>query len=169
MPAYKNKSVLAITLIVTIIILARIFVFGSYIVPTKSMENTIMTSDCIIGDKLAFINSKPERGDIITFNGKDGKTLVKRVIALPSETVDIRDNSVFINGEKLDESYTIGSTEQLSSNNEFPYKLDKDEIWVMGDNRENSSDSRVFGPIKLSQVESKILFRYFPFNRIGSV
>lgn len=165
----KYKSMLAMALIISCIILARVFIFGSYIVPTKSMENTIMTSDCLIGDKLAFISDKPEHGDIVTFNDKDGKTLVKRVIALPGETVDIRDNSVFIDDKRLDESYTIGNTEQISNNITFPYKLDKDEIWVMGDNRENSADSRVFGPIKLDQVESKIVLRYFPFNKIGNV
>ena len=62
----KNKSMLAMALIIVFVILARIFVFGSYIVPTKSMENTIMTSDCLIGYKLAYVNSKPEHGDIIT-------------------------------------------------------------------------------------------------------
>lgn len=164
----KNKSMLAMALVIVFVILARIFVFGSYIVPTKSMENTIMTSDCLIGYKLAYANNKPEHGDIITFN-EEGRILVKRVIALPGETVDIKDGSVFVDGNKLDENYTVGKTEQLNNNVVFPHKLGEDEVWVMGDNRGNSSDSRVFGPIKLNQIESKIVLRYFPFNKIGSV
>ena len=76
---------------------------------------------------------------------------------------------MFVDGNKLDENYTVGKTEQLNNNVVFPHKLDEDEVWVMGDNRGNSSDSRVFGPIKLNQIESKIVLRYFPFNKIGSV
>lgn len=165
---FDKKISIAILSFAGILIALRIFVFGSYIVPTQSMENTINISDCLLGNKVAYINKSPERGDIITFN-QTGKNLVKRVIAVAGDTIDIRDGSVYLNGEKLEENYTVGKTEDDTGNVRYPYTLKDGELWVMGDNRENSKDSRVFGAIKTSSVESKIVFRFFPFNRLGTV
>lgn len=158
-----------ILVIVSIIVILRIFVFNSYVVTSGSMEDTLSVSDFVIGNRVAYINSYPSRGDIITFN-KDGETLVKRVIAVSGDTIDISDGSVILNGQKLEESYVSGATDIPNDNNiYYPYTIKEGEVWVMGDNRENSKDSRMYGAIDISDVTSKVVFRYFPLTRVDFV
>ncbi len=139
------------------------------IVKQTSMEDTVMPSDYLITARQAYLFSEPERGDIIIFqsdmDAADGesKNLIKRVIGLPGETVTIRDGSVYINGEAIEEpyvkgGYTTGSVEGL--------KIDDGEYFVMGDNREVSLDSRDFGPISEDSIKGKAVLRLYPFDEI---
>jgi len=93
--------------------------------------------------------------------------LVKRVIGIPGDEVNIKDGYVYINGEKLKEPYVKGET--FSGEINFPIKVPDNKLFVLGDNRPVSKDSRAFGLINSDQVEGKAIFRVFPFNKIGAI
>lgn len=132
-------------------------------VPTGSMENTIQENDKMIGFRLAYLFSEPKRGDIIIFIPPDEpETLyVKRVIGLPGETVEIKDGSVYINGEPLEEHYLKEEMRGAYG----PYVVPEGEYFMMGDNRNDSLDSRYWKKssfIKKEDIKAKVLFRYSP-------
>jgi signal peptidase I len=156
----------------------------------SSMQNTLFEGHMLIMDKLSYQFSEPKKGDIVVFlRNEDTKgfvnryrvfikdvqlrfhgqfrtnRLIKRVIATAGDTIHINDGNVFVNGVLLNESYVKGVTPELGW--EYPYKVPDGHIFVMGDNRENSLDSRSFGPISINNVEGKAVFRIFPFSQIG--
>ena len=138
-----------------------------------SMENTLHHGDKLIVDKLSYRFHDPERFDIIVFpfQFQDNTYYIKRIIGLPGETVQIMDDgSIYINGEKLEENYgmevikpeTIGRAAE-------PIELGDDEYFVMGDNRNNSSDSRtdMVGNIKRENIIGKAWLRIWPVSDFG--
>ena len=138
-----------------------------------SMENTLHNGDDLIVDKLSYRFHDPERFDIIVFpfQFQDNTYYIKRIIGLPGETVQIMDDgSIYINGEKLEENYgmevikpeTIGRAAE-------PIELGDDEYFVMGDNRNNSSDSRtdMVGNIKRENIIGKAWLRIWPVSDFG--
>lgn len=138
-----------------------------------SMENTLHNGDNLIVDKLSYRFHDPERFDIIVFpfQFQDNTYYIKRIIGLPGETVQIMDDgSIYINGEKLEENYgmevikpeTIGRAAE-------PIELRDDEYFVMGDNRNNSSDSRtdMVGNIKRENIIGKAWLRIWPVSDFG--
>ena len=154
------------------------FVLKTYIiinatVPTGSMESTIMPDDDIFGFRLSYINSTPERGDIIIFKFPDNENerYVKRVIGLPGEKVTIKEGQVFINEstEPLKEEYI----KEEWTNAAGPYEFEVTEgcYFVMGDNRNNSYDSRYWTNtyVKEEQIIGKALWIYYPFSRFGAI
>ena len=146
----------------------------------SSMEATLSDGDNLIVDKLIYRFSDPERFDIVVFPyegpGADtslfGKTYyIKRIIGLPGETVYIDyDGNIYIDGEKLDEDYGLAKISNPGIASE-PLKLGEDEYFVMGDNRNNSSDSRFsnVGPIKGSHFTGRALCRIYPFDEMCSL
>lgn len=144
----------------------RAFVVEPYVVPSGSMEQTILKGDHFFGEKVSYYFRNPEQGEIATFIDPEdpNSTLVKRVIAVPGQTVDVKNGSVYIDGKVLNEPYTKGKP-TLPQVISFPYTLGQDEYWMMGDNRTNSKDSRTFGPIKRSAFTSHAWAIFWPFNR----
>ena len=153
----------------------KTFFIEPFEVPTGSMETTIMIGDKILADKYTINFDEVKRGDVIVFADKvmPGRILVKRVIATGGETVDIRNGLVYVDGEPLYEPYVNGAEtlplEQHFENMpiEFPYTVPEDQLWVMGDNRENSADSRYFGTVNADSVYGKALLVFWPFENIG--
>ena len=148
------------------------FVAQPYEIPSGSMEKTIDIGDRIFSEKVSYNFGKPTRGDIVTFRDVDNpsRVLIKRVIATGGQTVDLRDGLVYVDGVALDEPYTQGKpSTALNSDITYPYTVPQDCIWVMGDNRTNSSDSRAFGAVPLSNLTGRAFFRYWPLDRIGSL
>ncbi len=140
-------------------------------VPTGSMLDTIQLTDRIIGSRLSYINSSPERGDIIIFPAPDdnSKIYIKRVIGLPGETIEVKDGRVYINGsdEPLDEPYL--NEDYLVGSKDFgPYTVPEGCYFMMGDHRNNSADSRVWTNtcVKEEDIMGKALFIYYPFKDI---
>lgn len=160
---------------VVIAVILRTFVMGAYVVPTGSMLETIKEGDMLIGEKVTLNFSGPEQGDIVTFNDPEdpSSTLIKRVIATEGQTVDLIDGQVYVDGEALDEPYTLGkpsySLSDLSGSAgiEYPYVVPEGCVWVMGDNRTNSKDSRYFGAVSVDDVTSRALFIYWPLSDAG--
>lgn len=147
------------------------FVVQRTVVDGQSMENTLYNGDNLIVDKISYRFKDPKRFDIIVFpyQYKEHTYYIKRVIGLPGETVSITDNGIImIDGEQLSESYgkEVIRDPGLAKN---PIVLGKDEYFVLGDNRNNSSDSRdpSVGVIKRDDILGRALLRIYPFSRAG--
>jgi signal peptidase I len=109
----------------------------------------------------------PQRGQVVVFNPPtgEGDALIKRVIAMPGDMVELRDDRVFVNGQLLDESYVNG--QPTSCNNACtPIRLDADAYFLMGDNRPSSLDSRSFGPVRAERIIGRVVMRYWPLDKI---
>lgn len=170
--SWKKEIISWIQIIAAAVVIALVlnnFIIANSRVPTGSMENTIMSKSRVIGSRLSYINSDPERGDVVIFKFPDNRDIyyVKRVIGLPGETVDIVDGKVYINDSDapLDESYLPEPMEGSYG----PYTVPEGCYFMMGDNRNNSLDARFwknqFVPKK--DIMAKVLFCYYP--RIGKV
>jgi len=134
------------------------------------MEPTLMVKDKLIVNKVSFKFSGIKRGDIIAFHSPvtEGKDLVKRAIAFEGETVKLgTDGVIYINGKPIDKDYYAGNAPPKYTGQTF--KIGKNEIFVMGDNRDDSYDSRYFGPIDKNEVFGKVLMIYWPPSRIKLV
>ena len=162
--------VLTIAAIVAASYLLRTFVFQSYEIPSASMEETIMTGDLVIGEKVSYHFSEPQAGQIVTFDDPEipSRTLIKRVIATEGQTINLVDGSVYIDGERQFESYTDGKPSYPLANSianiTYPYTVPSGHVWVMGDNRTNSQDSRYFGAIPVTSVSSRAAVIYWPID-----
>lgn len=173
-----GRTILSIAgTIVLIVVLSwglRTFVFQAYEIPSGSMEETIMTGDMVFSEKVSYYFGEPARGDIVTFADPEipSRTLIKRVIATEGQTVDLRDGSVYVDGVKLDEPYTDGLpsyplTTAYGVSVSYPFTVPAGEVWVMGDNRTNSQDSRYFGSIPADTITGKAVLKYWPISSFG--
>lgn len=171
--------VVTFALVFVFFIFIRMFVMEPYRVPTGSMEPTIEIGDQVFAQKVTVnLGLGVKQGDIVVFRNPDGTSehdiLVKRVIATGGQTVDLVDGVVFVDGEALEEPYVQGSSYPLASQADgvsvgFPYTVPEGCVWVMGDNRENSADSRYFGAVSEDDLIAVVILRYWPINRFGLV
>ena len=152
----------------------RTYVAEPFEVPSASMEATIMTGDRLFAEKVSYHFEDPKAGDIVVFSDPQvpSRVLVKRVIATEGQVVSMSDGVLYIDGVAQSEPYVTGETYPLSQTAgnvsiSYPYIVPEGEVWVMGDNRENSSDSRYFGSIDENTIFGKAVFTYWPINRIG--
>jgi signal peptidase I len=124
---------------------------------------------------LAYPFGTPERGDIVVLTPPDqvntDKPYIKRVIGIPGDTIEIHDEGVYINGTRLDEPYIDGRPTNCDLDDEVcgPLEVPEDSVFVMGDNRTNSSDSRVFGLVPIDNIIGKAWVTYWPVDDIGVV
>lgn len=146
-------AVIVGALVVALVV--KTFLVQAFYIPSGSMIPTLEIGDRVLVNKLSYEWSDIDRGDVIVFDrpggaGSDGiSELIKRVIALPGETVEGRDGEVYVNGEALPETYLPEGT----VNRDFPAEvIPDDSVWVMGDNRTNSDDSRNFKSIPIDSV-----------------
>lgn len=163
------------TAVYLLVVVALTFLFVQYVgqrthVNGDSMNNTLEDGDNLIVDKISYRFRDPERFDIIVFpyQHQEDTYYIKRIIGLPGETVQIEDGVIYINGEILEESYgkevmrSAGVASQL-------IELGEDEYFVLGDNRNNSSDSRdpSVGNIKEDDIVGRAFIRIWPFDKFG--
>lgn len=137
-------------------------------VPSGSMEGTIMTWDRAVVEKITYRFRAPTPGEIVTLDDPSGRydMLIKRVIAVGGQTVDIRDGVVLVDGMVLIEPYTRGLP-TYPDTIEMPVKVPEGYLWLMGDNRTDSTDSRRFGPQPVSAVHARALAVYWPLEHVG--
>ena len=158
------------------VLLIRTFVIEPFSIPTESMCDTIEVGDSVLAEKITLeLGGTVSTGDIIVFENpeKDPEkdVLCKRVVARAGQTIDMIDGSVYIDGKKIAEDYVVGGSYPLyigkAKRISYPYRVPEGELWVMGDNRENSADSRYFGAIPEDSVIGICVMRYLPMNRFG--
>ena len=155
------KEVIPYVVIVVVVVLIRTFIITPVRVDGDSMKNTLKNGDILLLYKLSSIN----RFDIIVLDEeKDNEKIIKRVIGMPGETVAIKKGKIYINDTVIDDEYAYGETSDYNK-----VTLRDNEYFILGDNRLISKDSRYFGPIKENEIKGKIVFRLFPFTKIGTV
>ena len=179
--------VIVAALVISMVIKA--FVFSTYKVNMVSMENTLYGGHNVIVYKTGYFFSEPKHGQIIVFTHEEGQfkgllkylpvanpgevDYIKRVIGVPGDEIDIRDGYVWRKSSgdkdfvKLDEPYTKGLTD--SHGMQLPYKVPEDKLFVMGDNREQSLDSRQIGPVDIDSVIGHAVIRIWPFSKFGGL
>jgi signal peptidase I len=146
-------------------LLVKAFVIQAFFIPSGSMEPTLNVGDRVFVNKLSYKLHDVHRGDLVVFErppneaASDIKDLIKRVVALDGETVEGHDGKVYVDGEALDEDYLPSGTYTTDFD---PQKIPKDHVFVMGDNRGNSQDSRVFGPIDEELIVGRAFIRVWP-------
>ena len=174
---FEIVETLVLTLIIFLVI--QTFVAQPYKVQQQSMEHTLEPDQYVLVDKLTPRFDTYKRGDIVVFtpppdwSREDDTPFIKRVIGLGGETVEIRDGDVFINGTKLDEGYLFatqsGDPTQPTTvpGDEHRWVIPAGELFLMGDHRANSADSRMFGPVESGQVIGRAWLRYWPLDTFG--
>jgi signal peptidase I len=161
-------------LIETIVLSLVIFllirqVVQNYRIESHSMQPNFYEGEFILVNKLAYRLGAPERGDVLVFHNPNNveEDYIKRIIGLPGDTVDIHDGRVFINGKPLMEEYPINEIPRASTYG--PIVIEPDHLFVMGDNRPQSQDSRVFGQLPEDLIVGKAWVRVWPFNKFGII
>ncbi len=155
--------IISIAIAVAIAVLVRTFVFEPIQVDGESMSPTLHSHQSLGVEKVTRYCGLPERGEIVIVHyPKSDDAFVKRVIGLPGDTIEIKDSTVYLNGEPLDEDYV--SAEPY---NDMPaVTVPEDSVFVMGDNRYNSQDSRYVGSISKDAIIGRALFVIWPLNEI---
>ena len=168
----KNLIAFGICVVIAIVIALIItnFVASHTKVEGNSMESTLENGDDIIVEKFSYITSDPERYDIIVFRESESVNYIKRVIALPGETIQITEGKIYINERAVFDAYGNAKMED-GGIAEKPIKLGQDEYFVLGDNRNASKDSRdkAVGVIKRDQIIGKAWLRVLPFDNFGKL
>jgi signal peptidase I len=173
--------------------LVKTFIAQAFFIPSGSMLPQLQVDDRVVVSKLSYKLHDPHRGDIVVFDNprpaptvkkpsnpvskvyrKVGEGIgliqpsteefIKRVVALPGEEVDIKEGKVYINGRELVEPYLTPGTLTLPGILKYPQTVPPNSLFVMGDNRGNSSDSRVFGPISQEKVVGRTIVKVWPFG-----
>ena len=165
----------------------RTFVAQAYYIPSASMTPQLEVNDRVVVSKLAYDLHDPRRGDIVVFDAPPGlpappdhasapirfirrlfqpstQEYIKRIVALPGERVEARQGRILVNGKRLVEPYLPPGT---VTQDFTPRVVPHGRLWVMGDNRSNSEDSRVFGPIRRSSVVGRAVVRVWPVQRMS--
>jgi len=160
---------------VLVALVVKTFLVQAFRIPSESMDPTLITGDRVLVNKLSYRLHDVNRGDVVVFDRPknlpggpdDPKDLIKRVIGLPGDTVFARDGRVYVNDRPLKEPYLPAGTSTV--NMDQPVTVPKGKVWVMGDNRGNSQDSRVFGPIPEDSIVGRAFMIMWPLNRVGSL
>ena len=149
----------------------RTYLVEPFIVPTGSMIPTIEIGNRVLAEKITYHFIRPPHyGDIVVFPDPKGEHphLIKRVIATAGQTVDLREGKVYVNEQQLIEPYTHNlPSNPLAPEFRYPFTVPAGDLWVMGDNRTNSADSRAFGPIPVSAVQGHAVWTYWPLSAFG--
>jgi len=144
-----------------ILMLLYIFLWPVSVVGV-SMYPTLNNGDRVVISRFSAKTGMYERGDLIVFDADNYKEdMVKRIIASGGDKIEIIDGKVYINDEEINEDYSIGYTD-----GDVRITVPEDSVFVMGDNRADSVDSRIFGPIDKDDIYGKVIFRFFPFNKV---
>lgn len=156
------REYLPYIIIIIVVLLIKMFIVTPIRVNGPSMLDTLEDKDIMILDEISFKFKGLKRFDIVVVNYKNER-IIKRVIGLPGETVEYRDNKLYINGKVVEEDFSHEVTADVD-----PIKIPKNCYYVMGDNRVNSTDSRIIGPVSIKDIRGTTKLTVFPFKRFGN-
>lgn len=169
---WENVQILIIAVILAVII--RTFIAEPRYIPSESMYPTLETDDRLVVEKVSYYFHPPHRGDIIVFEPpiqlqlqgyEKEQAFIKRIIAMGGDTVEVKEGKVYVNNQPLKENYIL----QPPHYNLKSVKVPDGYLFVMGDNRNNSNDSHIWGFLPEKNIIGHAVFRFFPLNRIGSI
>lgn len=167
----RKEDMITLIVVFVVFLILKQYVLINAVIPSSSMKNTIQIGDRVFGNRLAYVNEDPERGDIVIFKYPDDEKqlFIKRIIGLPGDKIVIRDGLVYLNDEEepLEETYVA----EKPTGNFGPYYVPKDSYFMLGDNRNYSKDSRLWVNhyVKRDKILAKAVFRYYPFNQMGNI
>ncbi len=150
--------------------IVRPFVFEAFYIPSKSMVPTLEVGDRVLVNKFIYDFTQPKRGQVVVFKNPENPNadpLIKRIVGLPGDTIRLRDGKLYVNGVLQREPYVNKATPDP-----IPYgpkKVPPGHVFVMGDNRGDSEDSRYFGAIPESSIEGEAFLRFWPPGRVGDI
>lgn len=159
------RDVLKYIIVIAIVLFLAIYVFSFQQIVGPSMQNTLVEDDIVIVNKLIYKISEIKRGDVVIVK-KNDKFMVKRIVGLPSEYIEYKDNKLVIDGKTFVEDYTSSDTKDFSLKDLGYEIIGEDEYLVLGDNRMNSTDSRDYGLVSKKEIVGKASIRLFPFNSV---
>jgi signal peptidase I len=168
----ENVTLVAIALCLALLI--RVFIAEPRYIPSDSMFPTLYTGDRLVVEKVSYRFHHPELGDIVVFQPPpelqhrgypQNQAFIKRVIGKPGEIIKIADGKVYLNGHPLQEDYIAEPPNQPFP----PVQVPEGEFFVMGDNRNDSNDSRYWGFLPRQNIIGRAVFRFWPLNRIGFI
>jgi len=150
------------------IIFLYFFIGSPMMISGESMEPNFHDKELCWIDKITYLFSEPKRGDIVVFRfpGTRNDLYIKRIIGLPNETIEIKNNNIYINNKLLQEVYISGET---PSKGFLKLKLKENEFFVLGDNRKESNDSRIWGPLDKKFIIGKLNFVFLPLSERGYI
>lgn len=169
---WENLQILAIALVLAFCI--RTFIAEPRYIPSDSMLPTLEQGDRLVVEKVSYYFHPPQRGDIVVFEPplqlqmqgyEKDKAFIKRVIGTSEQIVEVRDGIVYIDDRPLEENYLF----EPPHYNLSPIRIPKNHLFVMGDNRNNSNDSHLWGFLPENHIIGRAIFRFFPLDRIGKV
>ena len=158
----KYKEILSYIIIIVVVLLIKHYVITPIKVNGNSMNNTLKNKDIMILDKISYRFQEIERFDIVVIK-KGNDYLIKRVIGMPGETLEYKNNKLYINGKNIDEKFIHEKTNDFIMEDKIP----DDCYFVVGDNRPVSNDSRYIGVINKKDILGKTSLVIFPFSRFG--
>ncbi len=143
-------------------------ILKAYKIPSRSMQPTIEAGDYLFCNQLYYRDHNPAREDLVIFKYPKNEKVeyIKRIVGIPGDMVELKQNTLYVNGKKVSEPYALYNHAENSEAADYgPYFVSDDEYFVMGDNRNNSSDSRDFGTIRRQSIRGKAVFVYFSWNK----
>ena len=162
----KIKPLLPYIIIIAVVLFIKAFIVTPIKVNGESMYPTLEEGDIMILNKTAYYFSEPKRFDIVVINTKDNY-IIKRIIGLPGEEIEYKDNVLYVNGEEVEEPVEGLQTDDFTSEELGSKKVPENSYLVLGDNRPESYDSRSIGFIQKNQILGRTTLTIFPFNRFG--
>lgn len=174
----KKKRKAGVAELILTAVVAFVLVFGfvrpyvveAYRIPTESMVPTLEVGDRVLANKFVYRFTEPERRDIVVFDSVDegdDQTLIKRVVGVAGDEIQVQSGVLYVNGEEQEEPY-LNDADQ-SRGFYGPTVVPEGHIFVIGDNRGNSADSRVFGPLPLENLKGEAFMRFWPISKISTI
>lgn len=175
-PTLRRQSFLR-ELLETVVLIGAIYALVNlatvrFFIDGPSMQPSFQAGQFLVVSRVSYLLGNPERGDVVVFNApgyaEDDPPLIKRLIGMPGDTVEIRNAEVYVNGQRMNEPYIKEACRANRCQDEV-WELGPDQYFLMGDNRNNSKDSRAFGPVPRERIVGEALIRYWPPSDWGIV
>lgn len=161
----KKKDIISYIIIILTVVIIRLYIITPVRVQGTSMDTTLKQGEILLLEKY---DKNYERFDIVVI--KEGnERIIKRIIGMPGESIKIIDGIIYINGEKIEDEYASSITNDFSLEKFELETIPENTYFVLGDNRIVSKDSRILGPIKKENIQGKVIYRIWPFNKFGEI